>query len=272
MAAIRSGRAADDTFSYGYEDPRMGRRAGSSGHPLKVTDHPIWIDNGHMGRERRTAHSGTSSRGSGLPLFGVSAWRSGVEDGVTSGVMRGSRACRRSATSGFMVVFLMVAACQRPSAPELVDPPPDQRVAPETARLLHSAPVPFINGAAVDFITYESESGRCLDTIYWLGDIRQGTTGGCGTDGTSLRTSGVGIGSVPVDGRDVIVVSGLVDGIEEAELVEVEMASGRQIDLPVLPNGLFYAILPDVNDEPIEFRLIGQSGELMETLSFPPSG
>jgi hypothetical protein len=33
----------------------MGRRAGSSGGPRKVTDHPIWIDNGHMGRERRTA-------------------------------------------------------------------------------------------------------------------------------------------------------------------------------------------------------------------------
>lgn len=194
-----------------------------------------------------------------------------MEDVVKVGMMRGSRASRRSATSGFMVVFLMVAACQRPSAPELVDPPPDQRVAPETALLLHSAPVPFINGAAVGFITYESESGRCLDTVYWLGDVRQGTTGGCGGDGTSLLTSGAGVGSVPVQGRDVIVISGLVDGIEEADLVEVEMASGRQIDLPVLANGLFYTILPDMNDEPIEFRLIGQSGELMETLSFPPS-
>ena len=38
----------------------MGRRAGSSGGPRKVTDHPIWIDNGHMGRE---APNGTSGAG-----------------------------------------------------------------------------------------------------------------------------------------------------------------------------------------------------------------
>lgn len=139
-----------------------------------------------------------------------------------------------------------------------------------SAEVIASDVVP---GGEVSFITYNSSRGRCLDIVIEHA-AEQGTIGGCGGDGTSLASSGVGVGGVSLGNTDFAIIHGRLDAMA-INFVEADMPDGTTVRMYPDANGIFYYVMPGLNGEdprafPVEFRAVGDAGEVLDVLAGPP--
>lgn len=149
----------------------------------------------------------------------------------------------------------------------------------DSARVIGSDSIAGAPGVALDFVTYETSKGRCFDVIVSYQGA-EGSAGGCGGDGTSLLEGGVGSGGVTVGGQRFSIISGLLDGMPDARYVEVDMPSGDTVRMSIGSNGVYHWAVPmpdgvDFEDPaymPTEFRVLSESGEVLDVFVVPPLG
>jgi hypothetical protein len=150
---------------------------------------------------------------------------------------------------------------------------------------------PYVVGATIEVVEYDSSLGRCEDLVVSL-DSETASVGHCGDadagEGASLSNASLGGGGVSLNGRFLQIIQGRVspDAFPPGTTVQAELLDGRLVVMPIRVDGRFFrvaelATAPSGDDDtlllPSEWRAVAADGSVIETYvsvvpTFPVEG
>ncbi len=150
---------------------------------------------------------------------------------------------------------------------------------------------PYVVGATIEVVEYDSSLGRCEDLVVSL-DGETASVGHCGDadagEGASLSSASLSGGGVSLNGRFLQIIQGRVstDAFPSGTTIEAELIDGRLVVMPIRTDGRFFRVAeltsaPSGDDDtlllPAEWRAVAPDGSVLETYAsvvpvFPVEG
>ncbi len=138
---------------------------------------------------------------------------------------------------------------------------------------------PYVVGATIEVVEYDSSLGRCEDLVVSL-DGETASVGHCGDadagEGASLSNASLSGGGVSLNGRFLQILQGRVstDAFPSGTTIEAELIDGRLVVMPIRVDGRFFRVAeltraPSGDDDtlllPAEWRAVAPDGSVLET-------